>query len=215
MSLAIKPSNTPSASPNRPSAGRPRGHAIPTRLTAGPGWSWPATPSCAWPARPPATSGCRGSGPDPSRACHPTAYAAGFRACVHARLAGHHAETRRTLPRTTQRPLLWAGHSLPGHQEAHQQAQEEAVQGRLIGPATLQARQPQSTAKPSTPGLNHKLKGASFPGGGTTRLSSLFTAPLSLVCPRWSVAQRCQNASARPAVQCSWCPASLIPGYPA
>jgi hypothetical protein len=59
------------------------------------------------------------------------------------------------------------------------------------------------------------LRGASYPGGGTTRLSSLFTAPLSLVCPRWSVAQRCQNASARPAVQCSWCPASLIPGYPA
>jgi DDE superfamily endonuclease len=57
---------------------RPRHPAQPT---GGPGWSWPPTPSCAWPARSPATSGCRGSGPDPSRDCHPTEYGAGFRAC--------------------------------------------------------------------------------------------------------------------------------------
>jgi hypothetical protein len=35
----------------------------------------------AWPAPSPPISGCRGSGPDPSRACHPTGCAAGFRGC--------------------------------------------------------------------------------------------------------------------------------------
>jgi hypothetical protein len=55
---------------------RPR---TPDRPTAGPGWCWLHTPSCAWPARSPATNGCRGSGPDPSRDCPPTGSAAGFR----------------------------------------------------------------------------------------------------------------------------------------
>jgi hypothetical protein len=81
LSLAIKPSSTPSASPSRPSAGPPRGPATPPRPTAGPGWCWPPTPSCAWPAPSPATSGCRGSGPDPSRGCHRCECGAGFRGC--------------------------------------------------------------------------------------------------------------------------------------
>jgi len=83
--------NTPSGSVSRPWGGPPHGPAIPSRPTAGPGWCWPATPSCAWPARPPATSGCRGNGPDPSRACHPTGCAAAFRACC--------ARSARRLPR--------------------------------------------------------------------------------------------------------------------
>jgi len=65
--------------------------------------------------------------PRPQPRLSPTGCAAGFRGCVHARLAGHHAETLRALPRTTQRPLLWAGHSLSGYQEAHQQAQKKAT----------------------------------------------------------------------------------------
>jgi hypothetical protein len=55
------------------------GPAIPSRPTAGPGWCWPPTPSYAWPARSPATSGCPGSGPDPSRGCHRCGCAAAFR----------------------------------------------------------------------------------------------------------------------------------------
>jgi hypothetical protein len=42
--------NTPSASPSRPSAGRPRGRATPNRPPGGPGWCSLAMPSCAWPA---------------------------------------------------------------------------------------------------------------------------------------------------------------------
>ncbi len=81
MSLAIKPSSTPSGSVSRPSAGPSRALARPSRPTAGPGWCWPATPSCAWPASSLATSGCRGSGPDPSHDGHPTGCGAGFRGC--------------------------------------------------------------------------------------------------------------------------------------
>jgi hypothetical protein len=73
--------NTPSDSVNRPSAGRSHGLAIPSRPTAGPGWCWPATPSCAWPARSWQTDGCRGNDPDPSRDGRPTECAAGFRGC--------------------------------------------------------------------------------------------------------------------------------------
>jgi hypothetical protein len=56
-----------------------RARAILTRPTGGPGWCWPPTPSCAWPANSPATNGCRGNGPDPSRDCHPAGCGAGFR----------------------------------------------------------------------------------------------------------------------------------------
>jgi hypothetical protein len=73
--------STPSGSVSRRLAGRPRGPAILSRPTAGPGWCWPPTPSCAWPASSPAISGCRGSGPDPNRVCHRCGSAAGFRSC--------------------------------------------------------------------------------------------------------------------------------------
>jgi hypothetical protein len=71
--------STPSGSVSRPWAGAPRGRTTPPRPTGGPGWCWPATPSCAWPARSPATSGWRGSGPDHSRDCHRSGSGVGFR----------------------------------------------------------------------------------------------------------------------------------------
>ena len=71
--------STPSGSPSRPSAGRPLVPATPSRPTAGPGWCWPPMRSCALPAPSPATSACRGSGPDPNRACHRCGSAAAFR----------------------------------------------------------------------------------------------------------------------------------------
>jgi hypothetical protein len=84
---------------SRPSAGRPHGRAIPSRPTGGPGWCWPATPSCAWPARSPPTPDCRGSGPDPSRGSRPIGSAAGFRGCC-ARSARRppHRNPLETLP---------------------------------------------------------------------------------------------------------------------
>jgi hypothetical protein len=66
---------------SRPSAGPRHGRGIPSRPTAGPGWSWRPMPSCAWPVRSSAISGCRGSGPDASRGCHRCESAAGFRSC--------------------------------------------------------------------------------------------------------------------------------------
>jgi hypothetical protein len=102
------------------------------------GWCWPATPSCGWPAGSPATSGCRGSGPDPNRGYRLTGCAAGFAAAVRAGLAGRCAETLRAFPRTTQGPCLRACDALPGHQEAHRQAQAEGDQdrqGRLTDPS--------------------------------------------------------------------------------
>jgi hypothetical protein len=86
-------------------------------------------------------------------------------AAVHARLAGHHAETLRALPRTTQGPCLRACRALPGDQEAHQEALHQADQGhegRLTDhsrhhPAALRGQdQPSMSAR-----LNHKLRGHS------------------------------------------------------
>jgi hypothetical protein len=71
--------NTPSGSPSRPWPGPPPGRATLSRPTAGPGWCWPATPSCAWPASSPAISGCRGSGLDRGHGCHRIGCAVGFR----------------------------------------------------------------------------------------------------------------------------------------
>ena len=42
--------STRSGSVSRPWAGPRRGRGTPSRPIAGPGWCWPATPSCAWPA---------------------------------------------------------------------------------------------------------------------------------------------------------------------
>jgi hypothetical protein len=83
--------STPSGSASRPSAGPRPGRGIPSRPTAGPGWCWPAMPSCAWPARSPVISGCRGSGPGSSRDGRPTECDEGFRGCC--------AHWARRLPR--------------------------------------------------------------------------------------------------------------------
>jgi DDE superfamily endonuclease len=73
--------STPSASPNRPWGGPPRGCARPPRPSGGPGWCWPATPNCAWPATPWPTNGWHGSGPGRPASCRPTGSVEGFRAC--------------------------------------------------------------------------------------------------------------------------------------
>jgi hypothetical protein len=155
--------STPSGSASKPSAGPRHGRAIPSRPTAGPGWCWPPTASCGWPARPPAISGYRGSGPDPSRDCHRSGCTAGFRGCLRARLAGHHAETRGALPRTAQGPCLRACRALPGDQEAHQEAPQQADQGhedRLTDHSRHYPAAGEVRAQLGTPaGLNHKLTG--------------------------------------------------------
>jgi hypothetical protein len=88
----------------------------------------------------------------------PTGYAAGSAAAVHAGLPGCRAETRRALSRAPQRPLLWAGRSLPGHQEARLQAQEEAVQGRLTGHSRHHHPPARSTASPACPRVKSQAK---------------------------------------------------------
>jgi hypothetical protein len=123
-----------------------RGSARPSRPTGGPGWCWPPPPSCAWPARSPATNGCRGSGPDPSRDCHPTGYGAGFRGCC-----AHSARrrVRRNPPGAPQAgpgPLLGTCRAVPSDQKASDEAQEEGHQdrqGRLTGPRSAPTRPPQ------------------------------------------------------------------------
>jgi hypothetical protein len=156
---------------SRPSAGPPRGRARPSRPTGGPGWWWPATPSCAWPASSPATSGCRGSGPDPSRDCPPTGSAAGFRDFWPHSARRPPRQTRRALPRPTQGQPIRARHALPGHQEAGHQAQEEGhqySQGRLTGPqpAPPDRRRGQRQVRHAA-GLNHKLRSRSSSAPGS------------------------------------------------
>jgi hypothetical protein len=107
---------------------------IPPRPTGGPGWCWPATPSCAWPARSLTTSGCHGSGPDPSCDCHPIGCGVASAAVVRPGLAGCHAETRRALPRPAQGPLLGTCRAVPGDQEAPQETAHDG-EGCLTGPA--------------------------------------------------------------------------------
>jgi DDE superfamily endonuclease len=134
--------STPSGLPNRLSAGPSRALARPSRPTAGPGWCWPPPPSSAWPARSPATSGCRGSGPDPSRGCHRCECGAGFRGCCALWARQRVRRNPSALPRPAQGPLLGTRDALPGDQEARHQAQEEAAhdrQDRLISPPALQA----------------------------------------------------------------------------
>src|SRR5680860_1589826 len=57
---AASTSSTPTGSPRTPSAGPPRRCAPPSRPTAGPGWSWPPTPSYASPGSWSPTSDCPG-----------------------------------------------------------------------------------------------------------------------------------------------------------
>jgi hypothetical protein len=154
--------STPSASPSRPWAGPPRGHAILTRPTAGPGWCWPPTPSCAWPARPLVTSGCRGSGPDPAATVTLPSPPRVSAAAVHARVAGHHAETLWALPRPAQGPYLRACRPLPDDQEANQEAPHQADQGhesRLSDHSRHHPAADKVSGQSSMPaGLNHKLR---------------------------------------------------------
>ena len=146
--------NTPSGLPSRPSAGPFRALARPSRPTAGPGWCWPATPSCAWPAPSPATSGCRGNGPDRSHGCHRCGCGAGFRGCC-AHWA--HQRVRRNSPGAPQAgpgPLLGTCRASPSDQEASQETQEQAAQdhkGHLRAQPILHARRPRSTASPACP----------------------------------------------------------------
>ena len=161
MSLAIKPSSTPSGSPSRPSVGPRHVRAIPPRPTGGPGWCWPATPSCAWPARSWRMRGCRGSGPAPSRGGHRCGSAAGSATFGPAGLAGRHAETLRALPRPTQGPGLRARRPLPSDQEGHQQAPQEGDQDRqggLTGQPAFYTRQPPVDGQPAAPRVKSQAK---------------------------------------------------------
>jgi hypothetical protein len=84
-----------------------RGHAIPSRRSGGPGWCWPATPSCVWPASWWPTSGWRGSDPTYPVSCRPTGSAGGFRACC---VWWGRRPVRRNppaLPRPAQGPPIW------------------------------------------------------------------------------------------------------------
>jgi hypothetical protein len=93
----------------------------------------------------------------------------------HARLAGHHAETLRSLSRPAQGPALWARDPLSGHQEAGQEAPQEAAhdgEGRLTSPAHPPRPPTSVDGQPGIPGLNHKLRGWSA-GVGDSSISSL------------------------------------------
>ena len=134
----------------------------PPRPTAGPGWCWPATPSCAWPARSPRTSDCRGSGPEPSRGCRPIGCAAGFRGCCarsaprpprrnppDAPLADPRAGPR-SLPPATRR-----SRSPPrSHARSHPRRRRLPDQDQAALHAADLGRRPVRRV----PGLNHKLR---------------------------------------------------------
>jgi len=154
--------STPSGLPSRPSAGPSRAVARLSRPTAGPGWCWPATPSCAWPAPSPATSGCRGNGPDRSHGCHRRGCGAGFRGCC-----AHWARqrVRRNSPGAPEAGPGAAARDLPCvTQRSRSQPRDPGAgrpgpQGPPEGPSPiLHARRPQSTVSPASPGLNHKLR---------------------------------------------------------
>jgi hypothetical protein len=143
--------------------GPPHDRGTPPRLTAGPGWCWPHTPSSAWPASSPTTSGWRGSGPDRRASCRPTGSAAGFRGCCARWLTGHRAETLWALPRPAQGQQPRARHPLPGDQKGRHQAQEEGHQdhqGRLTTPrpAPHDCPRGQQSVRPAA-GLKRKLRG--------------------------------------------------------
>jgi hypothetical protein len=143
------------------SAGPPHARATPSRPTGGPGWSWPATPSCAWPARSPATGGCHGSGPDHNCGCHRCGSAAGFRSCWS-------SWARRRARRNPQ-------DARPAGPKAAARGPQRAIRRSRSPPPSPRSRQPGSRRPPDpaaplltpptsidgqlgTPtGLNHKL----------------------------------------------------------
>jgi hypothetical protein len=153
---------TPSGSVSRPLGGRPRGRVIPSRPTAGSGWCWSPTPSCGWPALSSATNGCRGSGPDRSRACRPVGCGAGFHDSWSHSARRPPRQTRRPLSRPAQGQPTRTRQPLPGHQETHHQAKEEGHQdrqGRLTRPPSTIRPPTRSAANQARAGLNHKLRG--------------------------------------------------------
>jgi hypothetical protein len=127
-----------------------------SRPTAGSGWCWPATPSCAWPAPSPATSGCRGNGPDRSHGCHRCGCGAGFRGCC-----AHWARqrVRRNSPGAPQAGPGAAARDLPCvTQRSRSQPRDPGAgrpgpQGPPEGPSPiLHARRPRSTVSPASLG---------------------------------------------------------------
>ena len=138
LSLAIKPSSTPSGSASRPSAGPCPDRGIPPRPTGGPGWCWPPTPAAPGPPDRWRPAAAVGTAPTPAAAVSLSGAAWLSAAAVRPRLAGGHAETRRALPRPAQGPLLGTCRAVPGDQEARQEAPQEAThdgEGCLTGPA--------------------------------------------------------------------------------
>jgi len=145
--------STPSGSPSRRSGGRRRGRATLSRPTGGPGWCWPATPSCAWPVRLWPISGCHGSGPDPDRGCHRSGSAAGFRSCWSgsARLPVRRnpQDVRQAGPRAAARGLPGAtrrSRSPPSSpRRSRPRPRRSPEQPSRPPPADLDRRQPQRT----------------------------------------------------------------------
>jgi DDE superfamily endonuclease len=143
-------SNTPSGSPNRPSAGRLLVLAIPSRPTGGPGWCWPPTSSCAWPARSPATGGCHGSGPDPSRGCRRSGCAVGFRDLWPRSARQPPRRNPPAAPQAGPRAAAAVPPPLPGHEEAQQEA-EQGCKSRLISRHQHQPAASDTDGQPRTP----------------------------------------------------------------
>jgi DDE superfamily endonuclease len=155
--------NTPSGSPNRPSAGRPHGRAIrpgrPVDL-AGAGRLHPAAPGPPGRRR---SAAAVGAAPTPAATLALSGAARVSAAAVRARLTGYRTETLRMLLRPAQGPGLRARDPPPSDQEAQEQAAQDQT-GCLTGPA----HPPTSVdGQPSMPqGLNHKHRGQSGTGGG-------------------------------------------------
>src|SRR5512133_2267255 len=128
----------------------------PEQPSGGPGWCWPATPSCAWPASSPATSGWRGSGPARPASCRPTGSAGGFRACCAWRGRRPPRRNPPGAPLVAQGPPIRPRPAPPCSQEAHQETQEEAAhhQDGLSGPTRRHAHQP----PPTGPAADHRVK---------------------------------------------------------
>jgi hypothetical protein len=141
--------STLSGSASRRSAGRPHGPATrpgrPVDLAgagllcaAAPGPRGRLRPAAAVGAAPPTCPAVTATGPQGVSATS-----------GRARLAGECTEILRALPRPAQGPGLRACHPLPGDQEAHQEAPQEAAhdrEGRLTSPARSSPPLTSSTA---------------------------------------------------------------------
>ena len=167
--------STPSASASRVRSGGPcpyRG-ILSEGPTGGPGWCWPPTPSCAWPASSPATSGCRGSGPDPSLHRHPIGCGVAFRGLLYAlgspRLP---RETRRALPRPARRAAARDLRAVPAAMTKSLKKPPTTAKSRcLTGPAhPPHPPTSRSTASPACP--KRGVKSLRSEGGLMLRMAS-------------------------------------------